>query len=127
MNNNAKKWVEALRSGKYKQGQHLLRNEKDEFCCLGVACEVYVASNPDAHKAVLDPDDQYSYLYRDSSGQDHSATLSDEVREWLGLTAPDGSYVASSLINLNDTERYDFDQIADVIESEPKGLFRGAS
>ena len=32
------KWINALRSGKYKQGQSDLYNEnKDTFCCLGVA------------------------------------------------------------------------------------------
>lgn len=34
-----KKWVEALRSGKYKQGQGYLYNE-GLHCCLGVACEI---------------------------------------------------------------------------------------
>jgi hypothetical protein len=35
-----KKWIEALRSGKYKQGREYLK--KDGFhCCLGVACEIY--------------------------------------------------------------------------------------
>lgn len=35
------KWVKALRSGKYKQGQMELRNPvTDSYCCLGVLCEV---------------------------------------------------------------------------------------
>jgi hypothetical protein len=34
------KWVEALRSGKYKQGKGMLRNEKGQFCCLGVLCDI---------------------------------------------------------------------------------------
>lgn len=29
-------WIAALRSGKYKQGKHVLRNLQDEYCCLGV-------------------------------------------------------------------------------------------
>lgn len=33
------KWIEALRSGSYKQGSTRL-NKGDEFCCLGVLCEV---------------------------------------------------------------------------------------
>lgn len=33
-----KKWVAALRSGKYKQGKNLLYNQMHEtYCCLGVA------------------------------------------------------------------------------------------
>jgi len=39
------KWVEALRSGKYKQGKRALRTgrdkpENDLFCCLGVLCDL---------------------------------------------------------------------------------------
>ena len=34
------KWVEALRSGKYKQGQHNLRNADNTYCCLGVLCDI---------------------------------------------------------------------------------------
>lgn len=35
------KWVKALKSGKYIQGQYLLYNEDaDTYCCLGVACDI---------------------------------------------------------------------------------------
>jgi hypothetical protein len=38
------KWVEALRSGEYKQGQLLLKKERPDgtakHCCLGVLCEI---------------------------------------------------------------------------------------
>jgi hypothetical protein len=34
-----KKWVAALRSGKYKQGQAFLFRD-DEYCCLGVLIDV---------------------------------------------------------------------------------------
>lgn len=34
------KWVAALRSGKYQQGQHELKSCTDKFCCLGVLCDV---------------------------------------------------------------------------------------
>ena len=36
-----KKWVNALRSGEYKQGRVALYNKGyDSFCCLGVLCDV---------------------------------------------------------------------------------------
>lgn len=35
-----KQWVEALRSGKYKQGKKCLRSESDTYCCLGVLCDI---------------------------------------------------------------------------------------
>lgn len=36
------KWVDALLSGKYKQGMGMLRSRNDKFCCLGVLCDLYV-------------------------------------------------------------------------------------
>jgi hypothetical protein len=34
------KWVDALRSGKYKQGVNSLKREDGSFCCLGVLQDV---------------------------------------------------------------------------------------
>jgi hypothetical protein len=34
------RWLEALRSGRYKQGRGLLRSSKDKYCCLGVLCNI---------------------------------------------------------------------------------------
>jgi hypothetical protein len=40
MNKNwKKKWVEALRSGKYKKGRGALKN-RGRYCCLGVLCDI---------------------------------------------------------------------------------------
>jgi len=35
----AMEWVEALRSGKYEQGEQYL-NKDNRFCCLGVLCDI---------------------------------------------------------------------------------------
>lgn len=40
MNPLARKWIDALRSGEYEQGQNCLRDEFNCFCCLGVAADV---------------------------------------------------------------------------------------
>jgi len=41
----ATKWLEALRSEKYVQGDGVLYKEsEDSFCCLGVACKMYGSS-----------------------------------------------------------------------------------
>ena len=34
------RWCEALRSGRYAQGRALLRDFFDNYCCLGVQCEL---------------------------------------------------------------------------------------
>ena len=44
------KWVEALRSGEYKQGRGYLKvteNGEARYCCLGVACELLRESGVD--------------------------------------------------------------------------------
>ena len=40
INANAAKWLDALRSGKYRQASESLRTNEG-YCCLGVACDVY--------------------------------------------------------------------------------------
>jgi hypothetical protein len=40
MNEHIKAWLEALRSGKYKQHKTSLRSN-DSFCCVGVECDVF--------------------------------------------------------------------------------------
>jgi hypothetical protein len=71
------KWVEALRSGRYVQGEvHFERGDK--FCCLGVLCEVlgepttivvngYPASNYPAIEPVLGVE-TYNILYEMNDG-----------------------------------------------------------
>ncbi|BAU40152.1 hypothetical protein [Ralstonia phage RSP15] len=41
------KWLAALRSGEYKQGQEQLRDDQNNFCCLGVLCNIHAQENPD--------------------------------------------------------------------------------
>jgi hypothetical protein len=119
MNKNAKKWVKALRSGKYKQGRlHLTQIVKGEerHCCLGVACVLYAKEHPDFSVRV----DHNKVMY-----DSHSYSLPSEVREWLGLKEVDGTYLRGrgSLIGLNDASKRNYNYIADRIEAEPKGLF----
>ena len=119
LNENAKKWVAALRSGKYQQGKNWLR-KGDQFCCLGVACELAVAEGIVSYGVVGDVakyGNKYSYLPR-------------EVQDWLGLSHIGATYHGgskervNSLPIQNDCDGLSFEQIADIIESEPKGLFQ---
>lgn len=49
-----KRWVKALRSGKYKQTRYKLRlrNSRgaaaNSFCCLGVLCDLFAQDHPNA-------------------------------------------------------------------------------
>jgi hypothetical protein len=107
LNKNAKEWVKALRSGKFKQTTGQLRVKRVGFCCLGVACQIAV------EKGVIG-----KYVF-DSLG------LPNKVREWLGLATNSGSYKKTNLSDDNDVRKLTFCQIADIIESEPEGLFSG--
>lgn len=111
LNENAKKWVAALRSGQYKQCKNRLAHA-GRFCCLGVACDI-------------------SSVPRKVWGKE--ATLPWKVVNWLGLNDEQGGYITqlsttglshSCLSGLNDWDGKTFAEIADVIESEPEGLFR---
>lgn len=121
MNDNAKKWVEALRSGEYKQGKNYLSSD-NYFCCLGVACDLYQKSVGDLRIERGGSGGSISYNGR-------NRLLPADVQTWLNLADDNGSYanpsgfVAGSLTERNDVG-YDFDKIADIIESEPPGLFR---
>lgn len=111
MNKNAKKWVNALKSGEFKRATGSLR-DKDKhnnptYCCLGVACVIYQRETDDPVPELLT--DNY---------------LPERVQKWLGLVDDAGGMDdPGSLTDKNDTDRMTFKRIARLIESEPKGLF----
>lgn len=107
MNDNAKKWIAALRSGEYKQCQNRLQNE-DKFCCLGVACMVYEKET--GKEAVRGSE----------SGELDGLSLNaqPDVFNWLGLYNDNGDAKKTTLpalIQLNDDGK-SFEDIADHIE-----------
>lgn len=118
MNANAKKWVRALKSGKFKRTQGALGDNKG-FCCLGVACELAVK------EGVIKPgkfmEDRKEFRY----GKDYYF-LPTKVQDWLGLSTKKGKFVSKTkitdLADKNDAGA-SFKTIAKIIESEPEGLF----
>ena len=112
----ADKWVKALRSGKYKQGRFALRNGQNEFCCLGVLCDISKLSQWDKNA-------NYSnYLY-DKFELDLLPPL---VRGWAGMKTHEGVLGdlfcgRDRLTGLNDAG-VPFEQIADFIEKNWKDL-----
>jgi hypothetical protein len=133
LNENAKKWVRALRSGLFQQGQGYLRKENDGnsegvkspdlFCCLGVACELAAIEGVNISKRKKTEHIDGEYEYDGSTG-----LLPESVLEWLGLSSTDGhfqleNHFTSSLTEMNDSGKT-FEEIADFIERNPERLFR---
>ena len=125
LNENVKLWVAALRSDEYKQGKSALHRTAgdggpDMWCCLGVACDVYLKAGGTLKvKKRQRPRDPWA------SYDGETAFLPKVVLEWLGLRTQTGSFARGSLIRANDSG-ISFSEIADIIESEPEGLFEEA-
>lgn len=117
---NRAKWVAALRSGEFRQGRDELRNDDGEYCCLGVATQLGI------NEGTVRVEDEYGQpcpAPADWSGYEFwDEELPAAVVEWLGLASSMGSLVSAvgthnHLIALNDDAHWDFNQIADLIES----------
>lgn len=126
MNPNAKKWIRALRSGKYKQGKDRLATVRKTYCCLGVACELAVKAGI-VQRFEIETGEGVALAY--GNRRKEALALPKTVKDWLGLSTSNGDYrqsatVASSLTEQNDYKQKNFAQIADIIASEPKGLFK---
>lgn len=118
-------WLDALRSGKYQQGVGVLQlHTKQEFCCLGVLCELAVRAGV---AFVLDHAGNGS-LYSDSAdpaaGHQSREQLPNGVAIWAGLeNNPQVDHIVDdyvrteTLAEINDNG-YDFEHIADLIEEQ---------
>lgn len=130
-------WIEALRSGNYKQGRmQLVKRDNLEkhwsFCCLGVACDI--AEEAGMLKKMQRDGFSYSELgffppemEKDSSSYSFTS-IPFTLSKWLGwneLSLPfeqipgdltDVKYIETTLMKLNDANDFSFEQIADFIE-----------
>ncbi|MCA2570675.1 hypothetical protein [Microcystis sp. M42BS1] len=109
-----KRWVEALRSGKYKQGKNVLRDVDNNFCCLGVLCNLHAQVHPESAKEETNPNHymgKFSFLPKEVALW---AEFTDE--EWEEtLIGVDVGTPEGSLSLLNDAG-YNFKRIAKVID-----------
>lgn len=87
MNDNARKWVKALRSGEFKQGKRRLR-DGDAFCCLGVACDLF---HRDTGLGAWDRSSTFEVS--DVPGYADHINLPIPVRDWLGLEDRAGAHM----------------------------------
>lgn len=109
------KWVAALKSGEYKQGTESLHRKfedggKDEFCCLGVLCDLYAKDHPEVNyltQDYFDKEGNHSIAY-----YQEAALPPQEVMDWAGI---DMRY-AIELAKVND-EGAGFPHLATMIEN----------
>jgi hypothetical protein len=95
------KWVDALRSGEYRQSKCGLRTP-DGFCCLGVLCDIV---DPNGWRKT----NVGAYSHPLGTWDGFLISISK-----LGMPGIPNQYV---LAEKNDSEDWTFDQIADYIET----------
>lgn len=111
-----KRWVAALRSGKYMQVSHQLRRG-DGFCCLGVLCDLHSKSKSST-RSKWTPYNSY---------KGRSVDLPAVVCKWAGIELKDKndncvpitfSDEPRYLTWLNDQQHCSFEEIAEAIEKQ---------
>lgn len=115
------RWIEALRSGKYKQGTHYLTqiilNGQHIDCCLGVLTKLVKEHCPNLGIKEEKPISGHIryYLNEDSSTRNLLRSVKKEVGfndyETIAVDSIKNEYIT----NLNDAE-WTFEQLADLIE-----------
>jgi len=124
-----KKWIDALRSGKYDQGSEKLRSVTG-YCCLGVLCDLY-SKEQDTEwefrgiaKTNLQPQDYWYF-------EGESEFLPESVKDWAGLPVGNPSvrvdvtdnddeddwFYNEEIANLNDSG-YTFNELSELIEQQ---------
>lgn len=139
--NIAKKWVEALESGNYRQVDGVLKKRVNDkqcgYCCLGVLCDLYIKETGKGQWSKGGDDEGDRHF----TGKNKASTdLPKEVVKWAGMASDGGTLntqltkeaedylgkkylkIANNLIELNDDFKYNFKQIAKVIKEQAAKL-----
>jgi hypothetical protein len=110
------KWLEALRSGEYKQATGVLRTSADGYCCLGVLSQLASDEGVVPQPSILNG----TYRWTSEAGNSGNMYLIPEVMEWAGLESASGELrtegYTMNLSRMNDSGEHDFSSIADAIE-----------
>jgi len=106
-----KRWIKALRSGKYKQTSGKLQ-DTDGFCCLGVACELFNKSNTIdecGHIEGYMPDQQ-------NNSPKWLCNINEDLNKRTKYPT-DSSFFGYDLPEMNDKKKSSFDEIADLLQA----------
>lgn len=97
------KWIAALRSGKYIQGQGTLF-KYDKYCCLGVV--------PELEELKWQEDVSGAHYVTNSMGSRYVNTLPEDLQDKYGLN----NFMQSVLVEANDAKGRTFVEIAAALE-----------
>lgn len=118
MNQEVKtKWLEALRSGEYKQGRSFL-HKNGSFCCLGVLCDLYAKEKPTHGKwESVDGDDIMGFRTMET-GPTNKVYLPLEVADWAGLSDINPAILNGMKLSTMNDMGDGFEKIAKAIENK---------
>jgi hypothetical protein len=108
-----KRWVEALRSKKYKQGRSYLKNTETvngtpKYCCIGVLCELITNTKfGKENRLKFDCNGVFDGEFGGSR-----TTLLSPIRDYYKISDNE----VGELIRMNDLEKRKFTTIAKYIE-----------
>lgn len=116
MNQDVKrKWVRALKSGKFEQTVEALK-DNEGYCCLGVLCELYQKEHPQTSFKWTWYEDRYHF------GKEQSY-LPKAVQKWAGLKDSDPFIMfddyglgVTKASDANDHDEMTFEEIAEAIK-----------
>ena len=128
-------WINALRSGEYKQGTKTLHSEDGCFCALGVLCDLYAKQFDlkwEDHKTLMGTDSHFvtvkalphkfnngELFYSVAVPQSPIANWAAmQCNPWLYVTTKEGVRSEYHMSEINDKLQLTFAQIADLIEEQ---------
>lgn len=115
----AERWVQALRSGQYKQGKLELRPGPESYCCLGVLCDLYRVEQGKGEWATSGNLSAWVFSApNEDITETEAAVIPEVVQKWAGMESVEGNYCGEiSLAGLNDGGST-FPELADLIEKK---------
>jgi hypothetical protein len=113
-------WLRALRSGEYKQGRRVLKDDDGAYCCLGVLCEL-VGAPTEGQMPIYPVENKVGTKnFRLGIGTRDYVLETYGDRDPQQPSDPDSSAIRKAQMDflpfLNDKLRLTFDEIADLIE-----------
>jgi len=106
------KWIKALRSKTYKQGRNCLRNCTNEYCCLGVLCDIAVQNG-----VIPPPILSLSTKFQYDGETTHYLPI--RVQQWASFSESDPySFSLGGKLSASNDKGVTFDTIANAIEMD---------